>query len=403
MTNLSDPVPATVSPLDVPRGGVPPLTNTDVDAAVQRLACGTGPFAVDTERAMGIRYSERAYLVQIKRAGAGIVLLDPLGIEDRLGGLRDVMSRDQWILHAADQDLPCLRELGLEPPALFDTEIAGMILGFEHISLQAEVENVLGIRLAKEYSNSDWSVRPVSEPMRAYAALDVEVLIELRDALTEMLEKAGRLDWALQENEAVRVSRPKPKRKERWRRHAKSAGIKDRRGLEMLRQLWLAREELAKARDIAPEHVFPGKAMAALAAAKPRSEQDVRRHSTLRSQARRRDAGTYASAVRQAWRTPEDNLPPRRPVSSDPYPATREWHRASPAGAERWAVVRPAVIARAEELGIRQDVLLKPALQKQLAWTGWEDSSVAQVLTTLGARPWQVEQVAPAIERAWAK
>lgn len=121
-----------------PRAGLPDITHDTIAHAVTALRNGHGPFAVDTERAMGLRYSNRAYLIQIKRAGAGIFLIDPIGIEDQLGDLATIMD-DEWILHAADQDLPCLRELGLEPARVFDTEVAGLVLGYDHVSLQSMV------------------------------------------------------------------------------------------------------------------------------------------------------------------------------------------------------------------------------------------------------------------------
>lgn len=42
--------------------------------AVARLAAGTGPVAVDAERASGYRYSQRAYLIQVFRRGSGSFL-----------------------------------------------------------------------------------------------------------------------------------------------------------------------------------------------------------------------------------------------------------------------------------------------------------------------------------------
>ena len=144
-----------IEPLDVPREGIPDVTHEDIDDAVAALTAGHGPFSIDTERAMGIRYSARAYLVQIRREGAGTFLIDPVGIEDRLGPLAEALAADQWILHAADQDLPSLREIGLNPPDVFDTEVAGILLGLERVSLQAEIAEILGYGLAKEHSMAD--------------------------------------------------------------------------------------------------------------------------------------------------------------------------------------------------------------------------------------------------------
>jgi ribonuclease D len=88
------------------------VTVGQIAEAAQLLDRGRGPFAVDAERASGFRYSNRAYLIQIRRAGAGTVLIDPVRHGgDPLTALRpvaEVLGKDEWILHAADQDLPCL-------------------------------------------------------------------------------------------------------------------------------------------------------------------------------------------------------------------------------------------------------------------------------------------------------
>jgi len=200
--------PPTV-PLLAPRDGLPPVIETStvlVDYA-EVLAAGTGPVAVDAERASGYRYSQRAYLVQLRRAGAGSALIDPIGCPD-LSQLSDVLQDDEWVLHAASQDLACLAEVGMVPPRVFDTELAGRLAGFERVGLGAMVELVLGLRLEKGHSAADWSTRPLPESWLVYAALDVEVLVQLRDVLAEMLDAAGKREWARQEFEHVRTAPP---------------------------------------------------------------------------------------------------------------------------------------------------------------------------------------------------
>jgi ribonuclease D len=211
--------PAPPEPLLAPRDGVPPVVQTAAALAevVARFAAGTGPVAVDAERASGYRYSQRAYLVQLRRAGAGTALIDPLGCPD-LSELSAALRDAEWVLHAASQDLACLAEVGLVPTRVFDTELAGRLAGFERVGLGAMVENVLGLRLEKGHSAADWSTRPLPEAWLVYAALDVEVLVELRDALEEELRAQDKLDWAHEEFEAVRTAAPPPPRAEPWRR-----------------------------------------------------------------------------------------------------------------------------------------------------------------------------------------
>ncbi|SDU81249.1 ribonuclease D [Arcanobacterium phocae] len=381
-----------------PRAGLPDITHDTIAHAVTALRNGHGPFAVDTERAMGLRYSNRAYLIQIKRAGAGIFLIDPIGIEDQLGDLATIMD-DEWILHAADQDLPCLRELGLEPARVFDTEVAGLVLGYDHVSLQSMVAEEFGIALAKEYSNADWSQRPLGPELRAYAALDVELLIELKESLTIRLRDAGRYDWFVQECEEVRC-RPLPApHPQPWRKAVKYAKFPDQRSLAMLKELWQVRDIVARERDLAPGKVLPNKILATLAARKPRSRADVQNSSLFRSRGRKRDATVWWDAIHAAWNLPQNELPARKfSYSKDPFPPIQRWEKLRPEAAERWTTIRTAVLEHADRLGIRQEVLLKPRIQKQLAWDGWTATQeIPDLLESYGARPWQIEQVCQAL------
>lgn len=381
-------------PLLEPRDGIPAISNGDVESLAQIINSHTGPIAVDTERAMGIRYSNRAYLIQLKRADSEIILLDPIGIEDQLSPLVSAMNAE-WILHAADQDLPCLRELGFEPASIFDTELAGLILGFDRVSLQSMVAEVLGWALAKEHSSADWSVRPLGPELRAYAALDVDLLAELREELIAMLTTAGRLEWHRQECEDVRL-RPAPTPSAQpWRKATRQAGIRDRRALAMFRELWNARDGIAKSRDLAPGKVFPTRVLAELAMRKPRSRADVVHSTLMRSKERQAFVDPWWRAINTAWHLDDAALPDRRYKEKDqPFPPQTRWSSLNPEAEVRWGIVRPTVIHHADELGIRQDVLLKPAYQKQLAWEGWKDESELRTkLAEYGARPWQIDQV----------
>ena len=197
-------------PLLEPRDGLPPLivTGDALDDAVRRLGAGHGPVAVDAERASGFRYGHRAFLVQLRRRGAGTVLIDPVACPD-LSGLDDALADAEAVIHAASQDLPCLAELGYRPRLLFDTELAGRLLGYPRVGLGTLVEDVLGLSLEKSHSAADWSTRPLPEEWLRYAALDVEVLVELRDALARQLAEQGKAEWARQEFAAVLSAGPR--------------------------------------------------------------------------------------------------------------------------------------------------------------------------------------------------
>lgn len=239
--------------------------------AASRLAAGHGPVAVDVERASGFRYSQRAYLVQVYRRGAGVFLFDPPPIGD-FGALQQVIGGVEWVLHAASQDLPSLREIGLDPVGIFDTELAARLLGHERVGLGAVVEDTLGITLAKAHSASDWSVRPLPQSWLEYAALDVEHLVDVRDKLVAELEEQGKNEFAAQEFRAVLEREPKPPREEPWRRLSGLHTVRGRKALAVARELWSAREEYAREEDVAPGRLVPDRALVAAVLADPTSK-----------------------------------------------------------------------------------------------------------------------------------
>ena len=225
-----------VSYLNEPADGLPSLVQTPHQLAqtIQRLMVGTGPVAVDAERAHGFRYSQRAYLIQLRRAGAGTHLVDPIafGQPADFSVLAKAIADAEWVIHAASQDLPCLAELSLLPKQLFDTELAARLLGYPRVALGTMLEELFGVRLRKEHSASDWSVRPLPAEWLTYAALDVELLIELRDRLADDLAENGKWEWAQQEFDTlvagagkVAVPRPDP-----WRRTSGIHKVRSRRG-----------------------------------------------------------------------------------------------------------------------------------------------------------------------------
>ena len=240
-----------------PRDGLPPVTRTtaDLTAATAWLAAGTGPVAVDAERASGYRYGQRAYLVQLRRAGAGTVLIDPIACPD-LSGLDAALADVEAVLHAASQDLPCLAEIGYRPRTLFDTELAGRLLGYPRVALGTLLEEVLGFRLAKEHSAADWSVRPLSAEMLKYAALDVEILTDLRDALDIQLHEQGKDEWARQEFAAIAAAPFPAPRVDPWRRTSGIHRVRSRRALAVVRELWVTRDSIAQAADLSPRRVL---------------------------------------------------------------------------------------------------------------------------------------------------
>ena len=312
----------TVVPLLAPADGVPDVVDSPrlLADAVRALAAGTGPLAVDAERASGFRYSARAYLLQFRRAGAGTVLIDPIPLTGAMDALAEVINPLEWVLHSADQDLPGLDELGLRPAALYDTELAGRLAGFERVGLAAIVERTLGLGLQKGHGAADWSSRPLPDTWLNYAALDVEVLLELHEAMAAELESQGKTEWAAQEFEHIRLAGPPKPKPDRWRRTSGIHSLKTQRQLAAVRELWTTRDEIASSRDIAPGRVLPDKAIVDAAGADPRTVDALRALPIFGGPRQRRMSKTWLQALDRARALPDDELPP---LSRSRSPARR--------------------------------------------------------------------------------
>ncbi|MDJ0320306.1 HRDC domain-containing protein [Pseudarthrobacter sp. PS3-L1] len=388
--------------LSEPREGVPLVIETA--AGLQRcaaaLAAGTGPAGVDAERASGFRYGQRAFLVQIRREGAGSWLIDPEPFED-LSIINEALSGVEWILHAASQDLPCLSELGMWPDRLFDTELAARLAGLPRVGLAAVIEQLLGFGLAKEHSAADWSTRPLPEPWLRYAALDVEVLAELREELVELLEADGKLEYAEQEFAAILTAGVAPPRIDPWRKTSGLHQIRDRRQLAAVRELWIERDALARKRDVAPGRLIPDSALVAAAKAMPSTVPQLLGTKGFHGRAAQREAPRWLRSIAAARDLPE--LPPLHLATNAP-PPPRAWADRDLAAAERLATVRPVLQAKSEEVNIPLENLLTPDFLRRVAWRPPSDISmetVAESLRDLGAREWQLGLVVPLITHAF--
>ncbi|GAA4415218.1 ribonuclease D [Actinokineospora soli] len=381
-------------PLTEPADGVPDVV-ADAEAlrdAAARIAAGNGPIAVDTERASGYRYSQRAYLVQVRRDGAGTFLIDPVALDDRIDPLIEALAADEWVLHAASQDLPCLAELELHPPRLFDTELAGRLAGFDRVALGTLVERLLGYQLEKGHGAADWSRRPLPDDWLNYAALDVELLVPLRDSLEKELRSQGKLDWALEEFEALRTAPPAPPRKEPWRRTSGIHGVRTARGLAAVRALWETRDALARQRDIAPGRVLPDSAIIAAASANPEDEAALLQLPVFRGRAQRRMSATWMRALRTAARLPKSELPDPSPPNDGPPPPNR-WSDKDPDAAARLSAARASLTALAEANRLPVENLLQPDLVRRTCWqppAEIDEETVAATLRAGGAREWQI-------------
>ena len=400
-------------PLLAPSQGVPEVIDTPekFESALVELESGTGPFAVDAERASGYKYSARAYLIQIKRTNGGLHLIDPIAFgpgHELFVRLNDLLNTDEVILHASTQDLPCLREVGINPTRLFDTELGGRIAGLPRVGLGPLLESLMGVTLAKEHSAVDWSTRPLPKEWLNYAALDVELLIELRNKIYELLSASNKWKWAEAEFAAILLAPTPPPRIDPWRRTSGMHKIKKQDQLVVIKNLWHARDDIARANDISSGKLLNDAAIIEFAIHKPLTRKDAEK--ALRPIGMRarwlENMPIWLSATEAALNTPEDQWPPMK-SGADTLPPLKLWRERF---ADKYAPLthaRFAVETIAQELSIPAENLISPEIIRRICWAPPADSlqnlnvvAVSKAMLDLGARQWQVDVVAPLVAAA---
>ena len=370
-------------------------------AAITTLKGGTGPIGVDAERASGFTYSQRAYLIQIYRRDAGTFLFDPPAVGD-FGELNAALVGDEFILHAASQDLACLREVGLDPGMIFDTELAARLLGLPRVGLGTVVEELLGIHLAKEHSAANWSTRPLPEAWLVYAALDVELLPDLRDQMVDMLREADKTEIAAQEFAAVLGREPKIARADPWRRLSGIHSIHGQRNLAVARDLWLARDTLAQDIDVAPGRLIPDASLVAAARVMPTTRQALAELREFTGRSSRSELNRWWAAVQSGLSSTD--LPVVK-QTGDALPPLRAWAGRNPEANARYKAARAALTEASDELSIPLENLLLPDSLRRVAWTPpmpADAASIEEALAGLGARSWQIRATAQIIASAFA-
>ena len=408
---MSEEVVAT--PLLQPAAGTPQVIDTEAafKEALADLSQGSGPFAVDAERASGFRYSARAYLIQIKRKDGGLHLIDPIPFgpgHQLFADLNTLLNTDEVILHASTQDLPCLRELGINPIKLFDTELAGRIAGLPRVGLGPLLESLMGVLLAKEHSAADWSARPLPQEWLTYAALDVELLVELRDRMYSILEESKKLPWALEEFASILKAPPAPPRVDPWRRTSGMHKIKRRDQLAVIKTLWMARDEIAARQDIAPGKLLNDSAIVELAIAVPTNKKEFEK--TLRPLGLRarwmENLQLWLDSIATAVSMPEEQWPAMR-TNADTLPPIKLWRDKFPEKFAPLSHARAAIELIAQENLIPVENLITPEHVRRICWkppvgatTTLSISEVEKGLAALGARQWQIDLVAPALAAA---
>ena len=407
---MTDEELAPATPHLAPAQGLPPVVDTEdaFESALRDLANGTGPFALDAERASGYKFSARAYLIQIARDGGGLHLIDPIpfGPQHALFlKLNELLATDEVILHASTQDLPCLRELGINPVRLFDTELGGRLAGLPRVGLGPLLESLLGVLLAKEHSAVDWSTRPLPTDWLNYAALDVELLVELRDEVDALLDAAGKSQWAEEEFAAILKAPPNPPRIDPWRRTSGMHHIKKRHQLAVVKSLWESRVALAEELDVSPGRLLSDAAISAIALSiqedskieRKKDLEKILRPIGLRARWLEHHE-RWIACITSAQNLPEDQLPPLR-GESDALPPVKVWRDKYPLRYAALTHAKHTLLLRAQELSVPLENLISPEFVRRICWSN-PRGGVEGALLELGARKWQVEIVTPLLEAA---
>ena len=316
--------------------------------------------AIDTEAASFHRYVDRVYLLQLTSDGE-TALVDPLAVPDlRPIGRLLADPAVEVIFHDADYDLRILdRDYGFRARRLWDTKVAAQLSGEVAFGLGALLEKYFGVRLSKALQRADWSQRPLTDAMIAYAAADTAHLPELRDRLDARLREGSRLAWA--EEEFVRLEAV------RWTEKAPAGeqflAIKGARALKaaelaVLRTVWEWREQTAADLDSAPFRVLSNEALVALARAAPTTSDGLAAVPRLPASVARRHGASLLSAVATGRATPPADWPrvERRPRA-----------RRDPEADARFQRLRELRARRAPEVGLDPGLVCPNAVLQELA------------------------------------
>jgi ribonuclease D len=286
----------------------------ETEAKLAELADRLRPeplLAVDTEAASFHRYLDRVYLLQISSRGETAVV-DPLATGG-LGPMGELLNDPaiEIIFHDADYDLRLLhREYGFTATNLFDTRIAAQLLNEPGIGLAALLEKYLGIKLDKRFQRADWSARPLSAEMLAYAASDTRYLPQLRDILRDHLSERGRLGWAQEEFALLEDIRPAAadQAEPGWLRLKGAKALRGRE-LAILREIWEWREGTARRADKATFRILNNEPMLAMAKNPPTEVEALKTIPGVSSDQAARRGRDLLAAVKRGLDLPEGDLP----------------------------------------------------------------------------------------------
>lgn len=361
----------------------PQLIATERDLAELLAELGREPvLAIDTEAASFHRHHDRIYLIQVS-SRERTAIIDPLALPD-LSGFGALLADPgiEAVFHDADYDLRLFdHQYGFRAARIFDTRIAAEFLAEPGLSLAALLERHFGVRMDKRFQRADWSERPLSPEMLAYAASDTAHLVALRNLLGEQLVAAGRAAWAEEEFAALTTVRwtPTEDREPGWLR-LKGAKRLPPRQLAILREVHGWRVEVASKTDRAEFRILGNEALFAIADQAPGTVEELEKIKGIGRDTLQRRGRNIVAAVNRALALPESKLPrlerpPRRPREPE-----------IEARLARLKAARTGITAR---LGLDAGVAAPNSLLETVARAA--PATLQELAQLPGVRRWQVE------------
>ncbi|MDA8428337.1 MAG: HRDC domain-containing protein [Geobacteraceae bacterium] len=285
------------------------VTKADRLSEVAAILCRQSEFAVDLEMDSLHHYQEKVCLIQVSTRSESW-LIDPLALKD-LSPLSAPLGdpRIMIVMHGADYDIRSLhRDFGIEVQNLFDTMLASRFLGITEFGLAALLKARFGIELNKKYQKADWSKRPLSPEMSAYAAADTSDLLPLYDQLSAELIEKGRLSWLEEECRLLCLARVSEKEGPLFL-SCKGAGKLKGRTLAILEELLQLRDHQASVLDRPPFKVLSAETLLESAEKRPRTLSDLTGIKGMTPGQIQRFGDKILAAVSAALVLPEDKLP----------------------------------------------------------------------------------------------
>lgn len=339
--------------------------------------------ALDTEGASFHRFLDRIYLLQISTRKESAII-DPLPIGSPAGLGRLLESKAvEVVFHDADYDLRLLhQDYGWHVTNIFDTRVASQLLGIKSFGLAALLEQFFDVKLDKKHQRADWSMRPLTPDMLAYAAQDTRYLLQLKDHMKSELTRRGRLHWA--EEEFARLEGTRWEAEQSMEGFLRLKGSRDlsRRELAVLREVTNWRDTVAAQLDRATFRVIGNEALFEIARRAPMNTSEL---STIKGMPKgmiERAGADIVAAIRHGMEVPEADLPK--------FPKGQRWNkdRDFDEKVSRLKAVRDAAAARLE---LDPGVLCSRERLENVARSGAK--TVEDLAGVPDLRRWQIEEM----------